>query len=299
MEQLVEQTPQIDKTEKSKRLKYKKNSESVDLDDPDYILTIRHIYPIARNLYLQDIKRLEEKIYNYQRSKAYVLTKIERDKDKILNYDNISIESITKLTYVNFAPQTEQRFINLCQTLAKLNTNTTYNLNKIERIKEDIATLFRDEDRFVKLLKLWNKSIRKEIVKGYSIYFGYNVGEIYLRRVFTKPDTGLLDGNVTGNSFINWKESKIKKDEILARGGTLYEVIRDEKGVKIGDNGGEKYLVIQPQLERYYVSWKKTPSSRITNYQIYTFEPYERWIKEYMKDINNDTSLVNNLKTVD
>jgi len=58
-----------------------------------------------------------------------------------------------------------------------------------------------------------------------------------------------------GTSRVDYNATRLKKKEILARGGTPYEVTeRDENGKILGDNGGERYLVTFTG-EDYYFCW--------------------------------------------
>jgi len=53
---------------------------------------------------------------------------------------------------------------------------------------------------------------------------------------------------------VNPIATKIKRDEILARGGTIYKPIRSDSGEIIGDNGGEKYLCFSTADSFHYVT---------------------------------------------
>ena len=56
------------------------------------------------------------------------------------------------------------------------------------------------------------------------------------------------------NPSVNPIATKIKRDKILAEGGTIYKPVRNENGEIVGDNGGEKYLCFSTADSFHYVT---------------------------------------------
>lgn len=113
-----------------------------------------------------------------------------------------------------------------------------------------------------------NRETSKKIIKGETVSYHQELGEIYIckvKRAFVRADSLPVD----------WGSTNKVKQEIINRGGILYEVLeRDELGNITKDNGGEKYIVVYNK--EYIFKWflKPVAKSKITNIrQCYKFEP--------------------------
>ena len=74
----------------------------------------------------------------------------------------------------------------------------------------------------------------------------------------------------TLKATIDWPSSNKLKKEIIARGETPYEAIRDELGNKIGDNGGVEWLCYYTS-DHYYM-WLHSPMLALRNSFKYKFK---------------------------
>ncbi len=70
----------------------------------------------------------------------------------------------------------------------------------------------------------------------------------------------------------NFPESNRIKAEIIARGGTPYESYRDEDGIVIGNNGGEKWLVYYTDPYWFDIKWMRYKFAGKSHY-LMEFDP--------------------------
>ena len=123
---------------------------------------------------------------------------------------------------------------------------------------------------FRKILQDYFMEVSKELALNKAYPLGKNAGRIAMmhnRRSFT-----------TGHLLVDYKKTNLKKKELISLGKTPYVEYKNEDGNKIGDNGGEKYLVYF--IEDGFVSfeWKSiyesfTKDSTVLYCNLYKFEP--------------------------
>ena len=115
---------------------------------------------------------------------------------------------------------------------------------------------------FKEVLVLFNTGVSDMIVKeGYR----FKVPGLGTLRIIRRKKRSTM--------AVNFKETNRKKQEILDRGGTPYEVLeRDKDGKIIKDNGGEKYLVLFSSP--YYFCWSIGVEGLVRrNGHTYKFKP--------------------------
>lgn len=103
-----------------------------------------------------------------------------------------------------------------------------------------------------KLIRIFNKEVMKQvIIDGKTFNMSHLLGTIQAIEVERKIK---ISKNGKPYTSINWNESKKLKQKIINEGGTPLEVIKDDKGNIIDDNGGKQWYVydLSPTKPDFY-----------------------------------------------
>lgn len=113
-----------------------------------------------------------------------------------------------------------------------------------------------DKKTFKAIATEFNTEVMRQVIEENKVFnIPHHLGlfkAIEKKRRFKK---GKINGNYY--SSIHHHKSKLKKQEILDRGGTPLEVYKDEKGKILGDNGGEPWLVYNMSDTTWTFLWSK------------------------------------------
>lgn len=194
---------------------------------------------------------------NYEKSKIYLLDKLEGYKFYIENFTNIRYSSIKHLDRCI----SERSLINIVNlagvdiNIIRRSMNVIVQINKnLIKVDEELKTIDKslvNKDTFRRIIVKFNTIVSDEIVyKGYSYRIGCGLGIIRIKKI-------LCDKRI--KKRINWFESLKNKKEIILRGETPYKVtLRDETTRKIlEDNGGVKWFVYFDHPYDYLWHWSK------------------------------------------
>jgi hypothetical protein len=162
-----------------------------------------------------------------------------------------------------------------------LNTAATY-----KSYKEAGGKLAYDVYKEI-IFTFHKKMINACISTGNEWHLQSHLGRISIIRAKRKF-TVLEDGSIRGS--VDWGESNKKKKRILDSGQLPLEVYKDEKGNKVGDNGGVPWLCYF--TDTYYYLWKYTPNLYLSNSLDYKFSMSWANTKKLSASINEDSPLL-------
>ena len=151
-----------------------------------------------------------------------------------------------------------------------INTRVLYN----EFIAEN-KQFNLDYKTFKDIISRFNKKVISKIIEENGILnMDYKLGSIFVE-MFERKIRESKEGEVYTN--INWGASNKKKAEIIARGGTPYEVLeRDDNYNIIKDNGGEKWQIYHtdPYCYRFIWTQYKTQFNDTVKYPLRKIRAY-------------------------
>ena len=221
---------------------------------------------------LFDLKTdLNKQKEDYSNTKEYLISKLFPYKHYIENFTNIVYDEISDLDRL----VSEKSLIHLVEIVGidisniRRTMNMIVTINRsIKKIEEDLKTIEKDtvdNVTFRDIIYNFNEKLSNEIVyKGYIFQVGSGFGHIRIKKI---------DCRNRIKKRINWNLSNQKKAEILARGGTPYEVLeRDENRKMVSHNGGEMWFVYFTNDFDYLWHWNKGRYS-IVNSPYFKFRP--------------------------
>ena len=171
-----------------------------------------------------------------------------------------------------------------------------YELKKQLELYDKILSIKANE--YVKYIRTYfNEVHKKMIIEGCAYHFGNRIGDVIINRV----------RQTSRKPFIDYKASKEKKAEILARGGKLYNKEEAEWCEKNGiEYKGEDFRVY---LHGEYFYEIFMTNKRFTDARLYSFTPQdyrsvevrgksnEQLIEECDRDLNKICELPVDMKT--
>jgi hypothetical protein len=256
----------------------------------DYITPFKKVYD-----------EINEKVTEVKDTKKKCLDALIPHKGAIKIYSNFRfsyIKDITTLQNIEFSSAftNEEAIVeikSLILTIANCNDKLEELLPQLN--KASLPIIDSKLHRFI--LSTFNEGIMDKVFEGYEFDMGHRLSTVLAKRksrmVFDKQ------GRTEVKKIINWGDTNKKKAEILARGGTLYEVTkRDEKTNEIlEDNGGEKYICYHTGEHRNFLHWNNH-KCMVTNRTQFCLEfAYETVIVRFYEFMrNNPTKLVNYIK---
>lgn len=143
-------------------------------------------------------------------------------------------------------------------------------------------------DLFKEIVSLFNQRLSERINRGYGFKMPYNLFKLEAVRATRLIKKSKKSGKLL--LAVNWGESNKIKAEILSRGGFLYEEYQDEQGVKIGDNGGEEWLVYHTDGSFYH--WLGIGDLTLHNSSWYVFETTWSNQRNLIASIDEDAELL-------
>lgn len=225
------------------------------------------------------LERAEQLLDKVEKEIKTVEKILEENKDFINNNCNYNYNELMKLVYNSNNRKELIETVKLKEFIIKNNTGKMSNLllrayllslgNNISykfKLKSLINTYkheLLDYNLFSIIYNMINLNIIKYILKGEVYSFGKGVGNLYIAR-------REMDGKKR-KYRIDWNKSKKYKEKLIAEGKTPYKAIYDEKGNKIGDNGGIEWIVRHVNEEDIWIMWSN--NSSIGNNIRYSFKP--------------------------
>ena len=109
---------------------------------------------------------------------------------------------------------------------------------------------------FCDIIKTFNKKCTERIIEEDAVLdMGFDLGNIMKVEHKLMPRIGTTNGNLRAS--INWPASHQKKKDIIARGGTPLQMIKDENGKILGDNGGEEWMIYYTDNKSVRLVWRR------------------------------------------
>ena len=238
---------------------------------------IREYYKSMKDAYTQK----EREVYN---KREELIKESYELRDSILNksdtYKNLGVNLTDYPEFVN-NEYIDGKFYKYCEKLY-INKQSNYvikpefhKMMKLATIQRDIATLKKELDLYQKILDIKpNEYIRymreyftlvhkKMILEGYGYHFGNGIGDVLINRVRYRSNKPTID----------YKATKEKKAEILARGGRIY----NEEEAKWCEQNGIEYKAedyrVYMDLEYYYEICLL--NKRFTEAESFNFNPQD------------------------
>lgn len=271
------------------------------------IIDTNYYYQIYSQEITDEISTLKGRISKYESSRRYFVEQLKQYKEVIDRYCDLTFEQIinSKTTEVtkqyNLCVFSITGRIALSQDDANRITRSIIACNKL--IKRGNIRIKKLEDSLVSqegyrlFLITFNELIADAIIhKGYEYNFLGGISSIFIKRKkrYFKDDKAEGLTTVHNNRVVNWGESNKKKKEIIARGGTPYQAVKDGNFNILSDNGGEKWLVYFEDDYSFWVAWDKV-NSRVSNKFLYSFVPTKPLIKNLIKATQDETIVCNYL----
>jgi hypothetical protein len=208
---------------------------------------------------------------SYEKTKVYLIEKLEEHKHYIRYFTNIdykhikdsdrciSERSLTKLADLQGVD------INLIRRSINIIVQINRSLSSIKEELSEIEEYIVDEELFRDIIGSFNDLVSDAIVyEGYSFKLGGGLGVLKIKKV-------LCDTRI--KKRVNWGESNKKKQEILSRGGIPFKVTeRDTEGKPVANNGGEHWIVYWNLTHDYLWHWSKNRNI-VYNSAYYRFDP--------------------------
>lgn len=197
---------------------------------------------IIYKLYVEDINCEINKITNDLITYKVVLNNIKKvlvkNTSLINNRTSITLEKILKaksesivkdIDFYNLEEDKVEALKYYITTYIKNNRVILYQENKIKTLKEKLIT----KGNYSKIIRAFNKKIMYKCLNDrYVFNMGHNMGIIRIIHNFSK------------RLAPNWGETTKKKNEILQRGGILYNGEDAKKAKELGQEyNGEMYIV--------------------------------------------------------
>lgn len=168
------------------------------------------------------------------------------------------------------------------------------------RLSKDVVTTIDVYNKYVEkggklayfafrdLIFAYQKAMIDECIStGNDWWFRGGLGVLQIARVkrkFKVKEDGTL------NAAIDWGATNKLKKDIIAKGGTPLEVYKNEKGEKIGDNGGTPYLCYHTSSD-YYI-WRFSNNLFLKNGHKYKFDASRGNSKKLSAAINDNSPFI-------
>lgn len=145
---------------------------------------------------------------------------------------------------------------------------------------------------FRELIMSYNKEMIKECISTGNVW---KLGGLGVLKVgsFKRKIKVLDDGSIKG--AVDWHASNKLKERLLSEGKTLLEVYKNEKGEKVGNNGGHPWLCYHTST--FCFKWAFSPHLYMKNHSKYKFTPSWTNSRLLSKSINDNSILL--YKTLD
>lgn len=140
-----------------------------------------------------------------------------------------------------------------------------------------------DSKSYKQFLYAFNKEVFKRILNNNEVLrLPFKLGIIEVFEYDRKFRRSKVNNKIV--TSINWMSSKMKKKEIIERGGTPLEMIKDENGKILGDNGGEEWMIYNTSDKVRKIGWNKILGDngkyRLPFVHVYKFVPTRKNIVE-------------------
>jgi hypothetical protein len=267
------------------------------------MITSSDFYDIYSAKLKKELRDANNALKAYNSTKNYFVKQLQGYAKIISRYCDLSFEEIVESTLMAVLKEYDKCMfsftggVNLSKDEAIRITVRIIDTNRLIRQAEvnikKLQEQLVDERTFKVFLRSLNKHIKEAILyKGYSFNFGGNVSSIFVERKkrYIKDDKADGMSTIHNNVVIDWGSSNKKKAEIIERGGTPYKAIKDENGVIVGDNGGEKWLVPFTDEYGFWLGWEKKKCT-LTNKSLYRFSP-ARGVIVGIQDARKDENVV-------
>lgn len=136
-----------------------------------------------------------------------------------------------------------------------------------------------DYKTFCNICDDFNKEIISQIIEGKTFKMGFLLGTIQViekDRKYKKSKNGVI------HTTRDWIASNKKRQEIIDKGGIPYKAIKDENGMIIGDNGGEKWFIYKTSESTVAFYWNKRAGKKndefaplLYNIEVFTYKPLD------------------------
>jgi hypothetical protein len=126
------------------------------------------------------------------------------------------------------------------------------------------------------IIRRYFKGIRDYILAGNSFNFGFGVSKIRIER--------------RSCNWVNWEESFERKKRLIAENVPLYELVRDEEGKVIGDNGGVQWLD-KSLRDIPWIVWNRS-GTRVLNISLFNFYPAYHFYKKAFNQVRDNPDLL-------
>ncbi len=220
----------------------------------------------------------EDMLYNLKQSQKYLLNKIKNYEVYINNFTTLDYEKINEhkklLTSEDIVfkikSTNEEEIVYKIKFITDINNLILTNIS-INKVDNEYNKLQKRTNNFVIykfIIANFNKLISEEILKGETFNLGFKLGNIRIQKKsrykghleerekeYLSTHESIYKPHVY--KVINWGESNKLKKKIIERGGIPYKAIRDENGVKTGDNGGEQWMIYFTTDYSYWWKWDK------------------------------------------
>lgn len=272
---------------------------------------IREYYKAMRDVYtLKKDKAEEEKKQSIEDTVA-LREKIMDKRDKYLSY-GINVSTFSEFINNEYEDGHFLRIARGAYLNRKNNyelTSDLYDLLKLADKQFKIHNLNISLEKYNKILSVkandyimyirtfFNEVHKKMILEGYAYHYGNNIGDVVINRVKVNTNRKTLD----------YKATKLRKAEILAKGGRVY----NKKEAEFCQRNGIEYNAEDPRVyltdEFYYEIF--LTNKKFHNANKFEFEPqvykavnvrdlnHDKMIEKYKDDLPGLCELPIDLKT--